>query len=99
MSPSKGSFFAMERFSSRKYSILDCLETFPRIQSFLIIRSSSDISGVFGKGARVPNPLFFLYFRKKKLTNRLKSGILHLVSGGEGARAAAISTDPSSEFS
>ena len=52
-----------------------------------------DLGG--GKGARVPHPHFFscIFERKKNLTNRLKCGILHSVSGevgggGEGGKRA-----------
>ena len=76
--------YLFERSSSPKYSISDCLETFPRIRSFLIIRSSSDISGVFGRkeslrghrsgfrgeGGKGAAPSFFpCIFEKRKLTN------------------------------
>ena len=76
--------YLFERSSSPKYSISDCLETFPRIRSFWIIRSSSDISGVFGRkeslrehrsgfrgegGKGAALPFFPCIFEKRKLTN------------------------------
>lgn len=76
--------YLFERSSSPKYSISDCLETFPRIRSFWIIRSSSDISGVFGRkeclrehrsgfrgegGKGAAPPFFPCIFEKRKLTN------------------------------